>query len=148
MGIADAGLVVVHRAAPEVADAFADRLCEAGLDAVALDRPGFLVLLVTFGTYRVRIAVPAAEVAEARRLMADWDRESAPIVKDLTRQVRRQALIAALPAAVGALLVLFVGGLEPLPWFACFLPALYLVTFLALSLVQRGRRRSSGDRSE
>ena len=133
-------LEVVHRAAPEVADEFVMRLQEAELDAIALDRPGVLVLLVTFGTYRVRIAVPSSQVERARAVMDEWDRAAAPRVRELTRSVRRQVFLAALPAVVACVPILaLVRGWDLLPWFACALPALFLLTFLALSIRERGR---------
>jgi len=133
---------VVHRAAPEVSDAFVARLVAEGIDAIALDHPGFLVLLVTFGTYRVRIAVREDQVVEAERVMRVWDEAAGPIVRDLSRALGRQALQASLPVAIGALVVLFaVDGWDRLPWFACALPALFLVSFLALSMIARARER-------
>ena len=136
-------LTVVHRSAPDVADGFAARLRSEGVEALVLDRPGFLVLLASFGTYRSRVAVPVEQEAEARRVMAAWDEEASGRVEDLTRQVGRQVLFAALPAAVGVVLVLWkVEGFDRVPWLACVVPAVFLLTFLALSFGQRGGRAS------
>jgi len=131
---------VVHRAAPEVSDAFVARLVGEGLDAIALDHPGFLVLLITFGTYRVRIAVPEDQVPEAERVMQAWDEAAGPVVRDLSRALGRQVRQAAVPVAAAAVVVLFaVDGWDRLPYFACVLPALFLVSFLALSVLARRR---------
>ncbi len=135
-------LVVVHRSAPDVADGFCARLRAEELDAIVLDRPGFLALLASFGTYRCRVAVPVEQEERARSVMAAWDEESSERVEDLTRQVVRQALVAAVPAGIGVGLVLWkVQGIDRIPWLSCVIPAVYLLTFLALSFGQRSGTR-------
>ncbi|HED66731.1 MAG TPA: hypothetical protein ENJ09_14400 [Planctomycetes bacterium] len=132
--------LVVHRSSPEVAEEFAARLREEGIAAEALDRPGLLVLLATFGSYRVRIGVPPEQEEEARAAMAAWDREAAPRMEELASGLRRQVKLAAIPFVLVALAgVLLTDGWDFVPWLACAAPAAALITFLALALVERGR---------
>ena len=134
------GLTVIHRGAPEAVDSVVQRLNEAGVNAVPIDRPSFLILLVTFGTYRVRVGVPDEEVETAREILREWDVESGPLVSALTRQLRRQLALSAAPAIVVALVaIVVVDGWDRVPWLACAAPALFLLSFLVLSIRTRAR---------
>ncbi len=134
------GLTVVHKAAPEVAGEFVARLRAEGIEAHAVDQPGFLVLLLSFGTYRIRIGVPDDQAERTRATIAEWDRASAPVVREMTRQVRRQVLLASIPALVGVVGAFRIAsGFDLVPWLACAVPALFLLSFLALSALERAR---------
>lgn len=98
----------MHKASTTAVDTVLERLCSRGLDAVAIDEPNLIALIVSFGTYRVRIAVPDEQVPRAKEILAEWDREAHPNVKRLSRQVYRQFFLAALGAlAVAAVLFAF-----------------------------------------
>ena len=128
---------VVHKAAPGAVNAVLERLCEGGVEAEAVDDPNLIALFFSFGTYRVRISVPDEQVADARRVLAEWDREVGPNVAALSRQVRRQFLLAAVPAIVVAALLL---GLRA-PWALAFLIPLlvWFVGLVAIGVAQRRR---------
>ena len=128
---------VIHRAAPRVVDIVLERLRAGGVAAEAVDEPNLIALLISFGTYRVRISVPDEEVQQARRILGAWDREAAPTVRALARQVRRQFLLATLPAAAAAVLLLGVG----VPWALATLLVLlvWFGSLVAVGLYQRRR---------
>jgi len=138
---------VVHKASTTAVDTVLERLCSRGIDAVAIDDPNFIALLISFGTYRVRIAVPDEQVAEAKEILAEWDREALPKVQRLSRQVQKQFFLAA----GGALIVAAVPfALGYLLW---VLPT-FLVVWVALVVLfgvrerarmQRGSEGGSGD---
>ena len=120
------------------------RLCEHGLEAVAVDDPNFIALIMAMGTYRVRVAVPDEEAEEARRVLADWDREAAPKVAALSKTVQRQFLIASLVVLVClAGLLLFSEGLGLLLVLA--VPATFLAVMMALGLIERLRGGTRAD---
>ena len=130
----------MHKAAPRAVDMVVGRLRAGGVHAEAVDDPNMIALLISFGTYRIRIAVPEEEEAEAKRIMAEWDREAAPRVADLARQVQRQFLLAALPATAVAVLLLSIGA----SWVAAFLCVLvvWFVSLLSIGALARRRARS------
>ena len=128
---------VIHRAAPEVAEHVVRRLQSEGLQATAVDVPNFIVLLVTFGTYRVRIAVPRDQAEEARRVLAAWDEEAGPVVRDLARALRRQAIVALAASAFGGLLLLFLRGGEGVGLLLRDVPVIFLLVFLMISVRER-----------
>jgi len=127
---------VVHRASPQVVSSVLERFHSHGVDAEAVDDPNWIVLLVSFGTYRVRIAVPDEQLEEARRVLEEWDREVRPNVRTLSKQVYRQFLAAALLALVVASVLFVLGHV----WLT--LPAflvVWLATVAVLGLVARRR---------
>jgi len=127
---------VVHTASTTAVNTVLERLSSRGIDAVAIDQPNVIALIIAFGTYRVRIAVPDEQVAEAKAVLEEWDREARPNVKRLSRQVYRQFFVAG----IGAFLV--AGGIFVLGnvWYA--VPA-FLVVWLGLvvllGVLERGR---------
>ena len=128
---------VVHKAAPRAVHHVVSRLRDSGVDAQAVDDPNLIALLVSFGTYRVRISVPEEEADEARRVLDDWDREAAPLVEELTRRVQRQFLLASVVSLV------IVGGLVLLgaSWGPTFLAMLvsWVVAVVILGAIDRRR---------
>ena len=135
-------LTIVHRASPSVVDIVLARFHEHGVEAVAVDQPSVISLFVAFGTYRVRIGVPVEQADEARRVLDEWERESAPRLASLEQRARRQFLGATLlTLAVGALVYL-AGGLEERPhWLLALLLPLWFGLLFALGLYQRARAR-------
>ncbi len=134
-------LTVVHRGAPDAVDAVTRRLLEAEVDAVQLDRPTWLTLFVAMGTYRVRVAVPEPQADRARGLLGEWDATAAPVVRELTLQLRRQVALALIPALLVATVGFFAAeGWGRTPWFGCLAPSAFLMTFLAISAVARANR--------
>ncbi len=133
---------VIHRAAPRVVDVVLERLHAGGVAAEAVDEPNFVALLISFGTYRVRISVPDEEVQQARSILCAWDREAAPTVRALARPVRRQFLLATLPAAAAAALLLGVG----LSWTLATLLVLlvWFGSLVSIGLYQRRRGAPGG----
>ena len=135
---------VVHIASTTAVDTVLERLSSRGIDAVAIDQPNVIALFIAFGTYRDRIAVPDEQVAEAKKILEEWDREARPNVKRLSRQVHRQFLLAA----AGALIVAAVPFVLGYVWWV--MPT-FLVVWLALvvllGLHERARiqRESEGD---
>jgi len=131
---------VVHQASPRAVEAVLARFHEAGIDAVALDRPNAIALLFSFGTYRVRIAVPEGDAARARRVLEEWDRQSGPRVRDLTRGVLRQFARAAVVALVAtAALLLLPAGRRAWPWLPVVALAVWFASLVAIGLLQRRR---------
>ena len=131
--------VVVHRSAHAAADTVIERLQENGVEAFALDQPNAIALLFSFGTYRVRIAVPEDQAAEAQRVLLEWDREAAPHVGELARVVRRQFALAALVAvAFGTVFFVRGEGAEDVPWI--LLPLVWFLALLALGVLERWRQ--------
>jgi hypothetical protein len=134
---------VVHRAAPSVVPTVLRHLRDRGVEAFAVDDPGPLALIASFGTYRVRIAVPHDEVDEARRILAEWDRASAPHLRELTREVRAQFLLATgIALLVGA--ALLVARALPMHWVLVGLVPLWAVLVVVLG----ARSRAGADRHE
>jgi hypothetical protein len=132
---------VIHRAAPEVAGHVVRRLQSEGLQATAIDEPNFIVLLVTFGTYRVRIAVPRDQVAEARRVLAAWDEEAGPIVQGHARALRQQAVVALGAALFAGVVMLFLRGWEGAGLLLRDVPLIFLLVFLMISVRERLRTK-------
>ena len=135
------GYAVVHRGAPEAVGSMLARLLDEELDAVALDEPNFIVRLIAFGTYRVRIAVPREQEARAKEVIAEWDRAATGTIEDLAREVRRQFLVALTVGVLACLPVLALDGGwgRRLPWLAGVFSAGFLLTFLAIAARQRSR---------
>jgi len=127
---------VVHTASITAVDTVLERLSSRGIDAVAIDQPNFIALLIAFGTYRVRIAVPDEQVTEAKAILADWDREARPNVQRLSRQVHRQFLLAA----IGALIVAAVPfALGTLLWVLPVFLVVWVAFVVLLGLRERAR---------
>jgi hypothetical protein len=137
-------LAIVHRASPRVVDTVLERFHERGIEAVALDEPNVIALAVSFGTYRVRIAVPEEQADEARRVLAEWDVEVAPRLDELSHRMRRQFLLAtAVTLGLGA--VLWAAGVfaERLHWLLLLLLPVWFVLLLAFGAWQRARERAA-----
>ncbi len=133
---------IVHRSSPGAVDAVLDRLADGGVEAFALDEPNAIVLLVSFGTYRIRVAVPEGQAEEAHRILADWDRESSTKLADLTGQMRRQFIGVTLLVLVIGVLVVLIGGLQSnAHWVLLFLLPLWFAILLTISAIQRARAR-------
>jgi hypothetical protein len=127
---------VVHKAAPQVVPTILERFWSRGVDAEAVDDPNWIVLLISFGTYRVRIAVPDEQVDEAKGVLEEWDNEARPNVRKLSRQVYRQFFVAGVLALVVAGVLFALGHV----WLT--LPAflfVWLATVALLGLLERAR---------
>ena len=130
---------VIHKSAPEAVDSMLARLRRDGIDAIAIDEPNFIMRLVAFGTYRVRIAVPSDQEQRAKDALAAWDRDASGTLRELTSSLRPQFLASLGVAVVVGAVVFLVSGWEGLPLAAAAFPAAFLLTFLALSALQRRR---------
>jgi len=131
---------VVHRGSPESVGSVAQRLSDAGIEAWVVDQPNFIVRMISFGTYRSRVVVPADQAQKARETLASWDAESRARIQDLGAQLRRQAMLALLPSLALTLGVYQAHqgegrGLT----LAAVLPAAWLLSMLFLSFVARLR---------
>jgi len=100
------------------AEATVERLLALGIDAHVIDEPNALVKLASGGSYRVRVAVPEAELARAREELARWEVEAAPRVSQLARGVERGLLLTWLPPLVPLGVWLTRPGANALLWLA------------------------------
>lgn len=130
---------VVHKASTAAVDTVLERLFSRGIDAVAIDQPNFIALAMSFGTYRVRIAVPDEQVDRAKEILEEWDREAGPNVKQLSRQVQWQFFLAALGALAVAAVLFALGHV----WL--IMPG-FLVVWLALVVLLGLRERAHSSR--
>jgi len=81
-------------------EAVMKRLRKAKLHPAALDNPDPIVVHKSFGTYKIRVGVPADEAVDARKVLAEWSAESAPRVTGHSRLFLRQ-LMLSLPIGLG-----------------------------------------------
>lgn len=96
------------------AEATVERLQALEIDAQVLDQPNVWVKLASAGTYRVRVAVPEADVERARAELARLEGEARPRVGSLAKEVQRVLLGATLAAgAVGGILLALGGASSP-----------------------------------
>lgn len=131
-------LTVVHRGAIEATDGVVARLRDAGLDAVPLDEPNFVVRLVALGTYRVRVAVPEDQAERAREALEAWDREASGNLAAWSQELGAQLRLALLPMALAGLAVWqFVPDPARLPWLVTVTPAVFLGSFILIAAWKR-----------
>ena len=121
------------------------RLREAGCDPVPLDEPFPLPALPYLSpTYEVRIAVPAAQLGEAREALLAWINENADRLAQFKKQMRAWLLAAAALTALA--LIIFAAARVLTTWAVPELSGLvFWVTvawgvglLVALACIQRG----------
>ena len=131
-------LVVLLQTSPRSAVAVVERLGAGGVEAVIPDQPNAIAFLMSFGTYRVRVAVAAEDEEEARAILARWEPEARANVAALSREIRRQFLLALVPGLALVLALALTGrARSPLTWLGGFL--LWVGAMIAISLRSRFR---------
>lgn len=88
--------VIVYAGPYPTAYPLLDHLAERGLDAFALERPSSDALHHSKGTYRIRLAVPGEQAAEAQELVRRYLFAESPRVEVLAERFRREVLFCAL----------------------------------------------------
>ena len=91
-------LAVLLQTSRVSAEATVERLQALAIDAQVIDHPNVFAKFMSFGSYRVRVAVPEAELARAQLEIERWASEARPRVRELAREVQLGLLIASLPA--------------------------------------------------
>jgi hypothetical protein len=122
------------------AEALVGRLAAEGVDAEIIDHPSSLALILACGTYRVLIGVPSEQLESAKGWMRDWEPDVRANVKELSKNVYRQALTALIPG-----LAVLGGNLWIMGEFRLLMvvPALIVcfLAFMAQAFFQRSRLR-------
>ena len=132
------GLLVLLQTSIPTAESICERLNDQDVHAEVIDRPSSLALALAFGTYRVRVGVPAEQLETARRLLDSWEPETKANVDALARKVYGQLFGALIPGVllyVG--LYLYAG--DPALWMLAPALVVMFLAFLALSFLERWR---------
>lgn len=136
-------LVVLLSTSRAAALATLERLHALDIDAQVLDDPNVFVKLASGGNYRVRVAVPEEELERARQELARWDRDAAPRVEALVREMRLGFLLGSLPALALLLWLVLRSRKDTGLWIA-IVPA-WLAGLMGWALWSRmGARKASG----
>ena len=135
------GAVVVHRGSPEAVFSVAHYLQEHGLDAQVIDRPNFVVLMVSFGTYKSRVVVPEEQAQAAREALERWDEDSREALQVLTRELGRYVLYATLIALASALYLGWNLDEDRIFSQALLLPVVWVGSFVVISILSALRKR-------
>ncbi|MSR61009.1 MAG: hypothetical protein EXS08_00995 [Planctomycetes bacterium] len=122
------------------AEATVERLQALEIDAQVLDQPNLWVKLASAGTYRVRVAVPEAELERARAELARLDGEAGPRVRSLANEVQRVLLVATLVAGALGGILLALGARYELAWAA----GVWLAWIAVWVVRSRGRAPEAG----
>ena len=131
-------LEVLLQTSIPTAEALIQRFLANEVDADLVDRPSTLAVVLAFGTYRVRVGVPAEQVARARQLLAEWEPETRANVKELAGKVYRQFALASIPAIVVYLVNHWIAGeFQFLSVFAALVVG--FLGFMALAFFERFR---------
>lgn len=118
-------------------------LQEKGIGAVVLDEPNWLVRIVSFGTYRYRVAVPEASGEEAARVVEEWHAYHDPRANALHLRLRRVAAWALVPPAAWVFLALALPpALLPRPSIGGAL-LLWFASLVVLARIEARRRPGS-----
>jgi len=135
-------LAVLLQTSQTSAEAVVARLERERIEAVVIDEPHWIARLVSFGTYRVRVAVPEERLAEARAALARQDEEARPRLNALAREVQRALLVASLPALALGIALALLGSSSWIAWTA-LLP-LWIGGLALWSVLSRARAKGAG----
>ena len=90
---------VIYKGRAPTAGHVLNVLRKHGIPAVQVENISSTVVWTAKGTYRVRIAVPEDQVPQARDVLAEWERSSAPRADRLAKTFWRHVLVAMVIAA-------------------------------------------------
>ena len=134
--------VVVHRGSPEAVISVVHHLQKAGIEARVLDQPNFVVLMISFGTYKSRVVVPERQAQAALDELQRWGEESREELAQMSNQLGRQVLWATLWSVVAGF-VIYTGsepGQEGIN-LTFALPMVWLFSFIAITVLAAVWRR-------
>ena len=114
-------------------------LRKAGLAAQALDAPAQPLWAKEYLTAKVTVGVPPDEVEQAREVLAEWNRETAPKVSASVAELWTQLLLSLIPPAVASLIVLLLSS-DVADGVSAYVFFVWLAGLIIISLMRRKKK--------